>query len=124
MRRKFDGMCWIVKGQRHSIERNDFEFLSIDLQIRITIGRGIHNTPELTFARSDSDRWSHDAIYREDSFWWFGRSTTGFRGNFNSAHQLRRGRDVLTNYLIPQHQDSLTQMLKLGNVAFNTIDYD
>ena len=38
MGRKFDGVSWIVEGQRHSIEGNDLKLFSVNLQVGVKVG--------------------------------------------------------------------------------------
>ena len=63
----------IVIGERHPVQRDNLQWLPIDLQVCGQIGRSIHNSPGLPFASSERNLWAHRAIHREDALRLFRR---------------------------------------------------
>jgi len=53
----------------NAVQCNDFEWLAIYLQIEIPVCGRIHDSPETSLARCQSDTRTHSAIYGENFGW-------------------------------------------------------
>src|SRR5438132_13182686 len=87
-------MIGVVPRDRHPVDGHDFERLTLKLQIQITICGSIHETPELSLARSNFNLRPNGAIYCKDLFWLLWLSATHIRTEFNALLQLGRLRVV------------------------------
>src|SRR5438445_5517440 len=101
-------MIGVVPRDRHPVDGHDFERLTLKLQIQITIGGSIHETPELALARSDFNLRPHGTIDCKDLFWLLRFSTTNIRTEFNALLQLGRLR-IVRNGASADHQNPFRQ---------------
>src|SRR5713226_3912891 len=54
-------------SERHAVQRNDFEFLAIEMKIDVAVGGGVDNAPELALARVNADRGTNFTVHGENS---------------------------------------------------------
>src|ERR1700758_5338017 len=107
--------------ERHSIERNDFECLSVDLQIQITIRRGVYNAPELWLFRSNLDARANRAVYGKDLFDFLSFSPTSRRWNLNLPLEFGSLR-IMLNRATAYDQHALAKSSYFGNITFHSLD--
>src|SRR5207302_752995 len=109
--------------ERHSIERNDLECLSIDLQIQITIRRGVYNAPELSLVWGNLDARANRAIYGKDLFDCLSFTPTALGWNFNLATEVG-GLRIMLNRATAYDQYALAKSSYFGNITFHSLNDD
>src|SRR5439155_25784324 len=109
----------------HSVQRDNVEGTSIDLDISIEIGTGIHDAPKLMFTRVDLNLRPNDTIDGEHTLRLFRGGTAALRLQGYFAHQ---GRSLwlllIIQFCIAKHHDPLLHVPELRKVTIDAFHHD
>src|SRR6266550_222855 len=116
-------MFRIAVGKRHPVKRHDFKCLSIELQVQITICRGVHDAPELPLIRRDLNSRANRPIHGKDFLDCLRFSTTSLSRDFNVLPEFSCIRIML--YGTAAHNEhTLTQPSYFWSITFHAFNDD
>src|SRR5215469_3700052 len=116
-------MRGIMVSDRHSVQRHNFHRLTVKLQVKIAIGRGIQDAPELAFPDSNGNTGTDCAVDGKDFFRYFNLAATAVRSYFQSFQQRSRLR-ISRDGLSADNQYLFAKIANFRDIAFHTPDYD
>src|SRR6516165_3246073 len=107
----------------HAVQRDNLERLTIKLEIDIAVRRGIHNSPEFSFAGGNRNARANGAVDGKDFLRSLSLSAASARRLFHSFQQGRCLRIVRDS--LPSHDHYLlAEITNFRNVAFHPLNYD
>src|SRR5437870_6219254 len=116
-------MFRIAVGKRHPVKRHDFKCLSIELQVQITICRGIHDAPKLPLVRRNFDSRANCPIHGKDFLDCLRFSPTSLSRDFNVLPEFSCIRIML--YGTAAHNEhTLTESPHFGRITLHSLDDD
>src|SRR6266851_1677239 len=114
----------LVEGKGHSVQRDDVEGTTVDLDISIEIGAGVRDAPKLMLSRGDLNFWPDDAVDGEHALRLFRVRTAALRLQGYFAHQCRSLWPLLIQFRIAKHHDPLLHVPKFRKVTIDAFYYD
>src|SRR5258707_6933316 len=113
----------LVESKGHSVERDNVEGTTVDLDICIEVRTGIHDAPKLMFSRRDLNLRANSAVDGEHALRLFRGGTAALRLQRYFAHQGRSLRPCLVQFGIAKHHDPLLHVAEFRKIAIDAFHY-
>ena len=110
-------------GQWHAVQRNNFEFSTIELKINIAVGGGIDDAPELAFAWVNADRQTNLTVHSENSSY-FIRLASARRSLRLHATQESGGIRGIFDGLATYDKHLLAQVTNFRGIAVHSFNHN